>query len=93
MVNNNSLRNETTYFLREVCIECVATSHNCNKINLKVKELVIVAQKSSMEHGNEDMGWSEDDSNDKEVDNEPAGEVENKLRMLLEKKFKRCFKR
>ena len=49
-------------------------------------------QKSSMDHRHDDLGWSEDESDDEEVDNTPAEEVESKLRMLLETEFKNLLK-
>ena len=92
VVNNNSLRNETKSLLREVCVECGVILHNYNQSKLKVKEVEIAVQNSSTEYVHDDLGWLEDDSDDEEVDNAPAEEVESKLRTSLEKEFKKYLK-
>ena len=47
---------------------------------------------SSAENAHDEQGYSDDDSDLKEVHNRPAKEVEKKLRMSLEKEFNKCFK-
>ena len=62
------------------------------EIKVKVKEAETAVKKFSTGHIHDDLGWSEDESHDEEVDNTHAKEVERKLRMSLEKEFKKCFK-
>ena len=59
---------------------------------VKVKEIEITVQNASMDNVHNEQGWSDDDLDLEGVSNVPAEEVDNKLRMSLEKEFKKFFK-
>lgn len=48
-VDSVTLRNEEIYFLIKACVENGVTSHNYNKIKVKVKDVAVLVHDSSTE--------------------------------------------
>ena len=92
--DNSSLRNNIKNLLHEACVECSIIAQKCNQRKVIVEGFIIEVENNSEDQRFNDLGWSDDESVDETVDNAPAPtaeEIENKLKALLEKKFKQSF--
>ena len=92
VINNVTLSNETRSILIKSHVEHGTSSHNWNKIKVEAKEVAIAVNCYLIDRHLKELSWSDHESNKEQLDNAPAEEVEIKLKISLEKDFKKYFR-
>ena len=57
--------------MREAHVECGLTAHNFNQRKVNIKKISVAVEKSSTKERHNDLGYSEDDSDNEAVENTP----------------------
>ena len=91
VVDNITLKNKRMSF-KKSHVEHGTSSHNWNKIKVEAKEVAIAVNFYLIDRTLKELSWSDHESNKEQLDNAPAEEVEIKLKISLEKDFKKYFR-